>query len=132
MVSCNSPRASAQLDGFQVAFGAVEALRRSLACELGPHGIRVLTLQTGSVPKSLPEAIDGAQRKVIAEDIAGRTMLKRAAPLEDVGNVAAFAASDQAGALPATALNLAAGSVVDRLQARKSMVRADPEASAAW
>jgi 3-oxoacyl-[acyl-carrier protein] reductase len=32
-----------QLGGFQVAFGAVEALRRSLACELGSHGIRVLT-----------------------------------------------------------------------------------------
>jgi NAD(P)-dependent dehydrogenase (short-subunit alcohol dehydrogenase family) len=35
------------LGGFQVAFGAVESLRRSPACELGPHGIRVLTLQTG-------------------------------------------------------------------------------------
>jgi 3-oxoacyl-[acyl-carrier protein] reductase len=101
------------LGGFQVAFGAVESLRRSLACELGPHGIRVLTLQTGGVPESLPEAIDGAQRKAIADDIAGRTMLKRAATLEDVGNVAAFAASDHARALTATALNLTAGSVVN-------------------
>ena len=40
-------------------------------------------------------------------------MLKRAATLEDVGNVAAFAASDHARALTATALNITAGSVVN-------------------
>jgi enoyl-[acyl-carrier-protein] reductase (NADH) len=61
----------------------------------------------------LPEAIDQARRQAIAGDIAGRTMLKRAATLEDVGNVAAFAASDHARALTATALNLTAGSVVN-------------------
>jgi 3-oxoacyl-[acyl-carrier protein] reductase len=31
------------LGGLQVAFGVVEAFRRSLACELGAHGIRVIT-----------------------------------------------------------------------------------------
>jgi enoyl-[acyl-carrier-protein] reductase (NADH) len=35
------------LGGLQVAFQALEALGRNLACELGPHGIRVVTLQTG-------------------------------------------------------------------------------------
>ncbi|MEN3310235.1 MAG: 3-oxoacyl-[acyl-carrier protein] reductase, partial [Micromonosporaceae bacterium] len=44
--------------GLQVAFGAVESLRRNLACELGPHGIRVLTLQTGGIPESIPEDFD--------------------------------------------------------------------------
>ena len=32
------------LGGLQVAFSAMEALRRNLASELGPYGIRVVTL----------------------------------------------------------------------------------------
>jgi len=99
------------LGGFQVAFGAMEALRRSLACELGPHGIRVLTLQTAGIPETIPEGF--AEREPITKDIEGRTMLNRAASLEDIGNVAAFAASDHARSMTATALNITAGAVVD-------------------
>lgn len=99
------------LGGLQVAFGAIESLRRNLACELGPHGIRVVTLQTGGVPESMPGSFDG--REAIINDIEERTMLKRAATLEDVGNVAAFAASDHARTMTATALNITCGSVVD-------------------
>ncbi len=101
------------LGGLQVAFGAVEALRRSFASELGPHGVRVVTLQTGGIPESLPESIGADERRVITEGIEGATMLGRAATLEDVGNVAAFAASDAARSITATALNFTAGSVVD-------------------
>jgi 3-oxoacyl-[acyl-carrier protein] reductase len=99
------------LGGLQVAFGAMEALRRSLASELGPHGIRVVTLQTAGVPESLPAGFDEGQ--AITESIVGRTMLKRAATLDDVGNVAAFAASDHARTMPATALNITCGAEVD-------------------
>jgi 3-oxoacyl-[acyl-carrier protein] reductase len=99
------------LGGLQVAFGAVESFRRNLASELGPHGIRVLTLQTGGVPESLPQDFEGAED--IVRDIEGRTMLGRAATLDDVGNVAAFAASDLARSMTATALNITGGSVVD-------------------
>jgi 3-oxoacyl-[acyl-carrier protein] reductase len=99
------------LGGLQVAFGAIESLRKNLASELGPHGIRVVTLQTGGVPESIPESFDG--REAITKDIEDRTMLKRAATLDDVGNVAVFAASDHARTMTATALNLTCGSVVD-------------------
>lgn len=99
------------LGGLQVAFGAIESLRRNLACELGPHGIRVLTLQTGGVPESIPEGMPGLEP--IIEDIVGRTMLKRAATLADVGNVAAFAASDMARSMTATVLNITCGSEID-------------------
>lgn len=96
--------------GLQVAFGAVEALRRGLARELGPHGIRVLTLQTGGIPETLPE--DLAPRQAITDSIVAKTMLGRAATLADVGNVAAFAASDYARSMTATALNITCGAVV--------------------
>jgi NAD(P)-dependent dehydrogenase (short-subunit alcohol dehydrogenase family) len=99
------------LGGLQVGFGAIESLRRNLASELGPHGIRVVTLQTGGVPESIPASFD--RREAVAGEIEGRTMLERAATLEDVGNVAAFAASDQARTITASAINITCGSIVD-------------------
>src|SRR5829696_1726689 len=99
------------IGGFQVALNTIESLRRQLASELGGHGIRAVTLQTGGVPETIPESFDG--REGITEMIAGSTMLKRAATLEDVGNAAAFAASDHARTMTATALNISCGAIVD-------------------
>src|SRR5204863_9517958 len=56
-----------RLGGLQVAFGALESLRRALACELGPSGIRVVTLQTGGIPECIPEGMSG--RQAITDDI---------------------------------------------------------------
>lgn len=99
------------LGGLQVAFSAIESIRRSFASELGKHGLRFVSLQTGGIP----EAITGDPQfyEQIERETAGRTMLGRSATLEDVGNVAAFAASDYAGSLTATAINMTLGSVVD-------------------
>jgi 3-oxoacyl-[acyl-carrier protein] reductase len=105
------PLADYYLGGFQVALIAIESLRRQLASELGPHGIRAVTLQTGGVPETIPQSFDG--REAITEMIVGSTMLERAAMLDDVGNVAAFAASDHARTMTATALNISCGAIVD-------------------
>ena len=99
----------ANLGGLQVAFGALESLRGALACELGRYGVRVLTLQTGGVVETLPA--DFAGRQAIVDEIESITMLGRAASLADVGNVAAFAASDYARSMTSTALNITCGSV---------------------
>jgi len=99
----------AGVGGLQVAFGALESLRGALACELGPFGIRVLTLQTGGIVEALPA--DFAGRQAITDEIESRTMLGRGASLADVGNVAAFAASDYARSMTSTALNITCGSV---------------------
>jgi 3-oxoacyl-[acyl-carrier protein] reductase len=104
---------TANLGAFQVGFGAVEALRRSLAVELGQHGIRVLTLQTGGIPESNPDSYGEEFNRRLAEDTARRTMLNRAATLADVGAVACFAASDAARSLTGTQLNLTVGAVAD-------------------
>jgi 3-oxoacyl-[acyl-carrier protein] reductase len=105
------PLSDFYLGGFQVGLSAVDALRRQLAAELGPHGIRVLTIQSTGVPETIPQ--DSDNRDSITESIVSRTMLGRAATLEDVGNAAVFAASDHAAALTATALNLSCGAEVD-------------------
>jgi 3-oxoacyl-[acyl-carrier protein] reductase len=97
------------LGGLQVAFEAMEALRRNLASELGPHGIRVVTLQSGGVPETTRE--DWCE--AITQSFVETSMLKRVETLEDVGNVAAFAASDLARTMTATNLNITCGRVAD-------------------
>ena len=99
------------LGGTQVAFDAIETIRRQLAVELGPHGIRVVTLASGGVPESLPEGFEG--RNQIVEMIEGQTLLGRAATLEDVGNAAAFAASDWARSVTAAIVNVSCGALID-------------------
>ena len=99
------------LGGTQVAFDAIETMRRQLSVELGPHGIRVVTLSSGGVPESLPEGVEG--RDAIVELIEGQTLLGRAATLEDVGNTAVFAASDWARSMTAAIVNVSAGALVD-------------------
>jgi 3-oxoacyl-[acyl-carrier protein] reductase len=82
------------LGGLQVAFEAIESMRKQLSSELGRHGIRFVTLRSGGVPETIPDP-DDSMRKVI-QDLEDMTMLGRAATLEDVGHAAAFAASDRA------------------------------------
>ena len=97
------------LGGFQVALGAVDVLRRQLAVELGPHGIRVVTLHSGGVPETTRED----WREAITQSFIDLSMLKRVETLDDVGNVAAFAASDLARTMTATAINITCGRVAD-------------------
>jgi 3-oxoacyl-[acyl-carrier protein] reductase len=97
------------LGGFQVAMGAIDVLRRQLAVELGPHGIRVVTLQSGGVPETTRED----WREAITQSFIDTSMLKRVETLEDAGNVAAFAASDLARTMTATDINITAGRVAD-------------------
>ena len=107
----DGPQTLPGLGGFKVALDAIEGLRRQWACELGSHGIRVVTLKTGGIPESLPETEPG--RDEITAGIREATLLKRAATLADVGNVAAFVASDQARTLTATEVNISCGALMD-------------------
>ncbi len=99
------------LGSLQVAFHAVESMRRQLASELGPRGVRVLTLRSGGVPESMPAGMP--ERDIVAAGIEGSTLLGRAATLEDVGNVAAFVASDRARTMTAATVNVSAGALID-------------------
>jgi 3-oxoacyl-[acyl-carrier protein] reductase len=59
-------------------------------------------------------AIGGAVARAFAREgarvfLAGRTL----APLEDVGNVAAFAASDRARTMTAATVNISVGALID-------------------
>jgi 3-oxoacyl-[acyl-carrier protein] reductase len=107
----DGPQTPPGLGGFKIALDAIEGLRRQWAVELGPHGIRVVTLKTGGIPESIP-ATD-PEREEIINKLLPSTLLKRAATLADVGNVAAWVASDQARTLTATEVNISCGAIMD-------------------
>lgn len=105
------PQTLPGLGGFKVALDALEGLRRQWALELGRHGIRVVTLKTGGIPESISD--DFAEKAAITASIEQETLLGRAATLADVGNVAAFVASDRARTLTSTEVNISCGALVD-------------------
>lgn len=99
------------LGGFKVSLDAMESLRRQWAVEFGQHGIRAVTLKTGGIPESIDDSFP--QKEAITEAILKDTLLKRVATLSDVGNVAAFIASDLARTITATEINISCGALVD-------------------
>jgi 3-oxoacyl-[acyl-carrier protein] reductase len=107
----SGPSRDYYLGGTQVAFDAIETMRRQLSAELGPHGIRFVTLASGGVPDTLPQGFEG--RDQIVDMIEKQTLLGRAATLEDVGNAAAFAASDWARTMTAAIVNVSCGALID-------------------
>ena len=104
------------LGGFGIAGTAIEALTKLLAAELGPQGVRAVCLR----PEGIPESWEGASTEgwsapaaEIEAQIKARSVLGRATTLADVGNAAAFLASDRAAATTGTVFNLTGGTVVD-------------------
>jgi NAD(P)-dependent dehydrogenase (short-subunit alcohol dehydrogenase family) len=109
--------------GISAAFGAVEALTRALAVELGPAGVRVACLRTGGIPDSrtLQDAsemiaeIAGMKldREQFASSLAETTMLKANPSSADTARTAVLLASDSARMITGTVLNSSAGAVWD-------------------
>lgn len=86
-------------------------MQRQLPAGLGPHGVRAVTLRAGGIPESPPG--DVGAREEIETGIVSQTMLGRAATLRDVGEVAAFVASDRARSMTAATANISCGVLVD-------------------
>jgi 3-oxoacyl-[acyl-carrier protein] reductase len=106
--------------GTGVTFDAIESLSRQWASELGPRGIRVVWLQTTGLPEAISTTLelfpDYGTGKAMTRDeliswLEAQTMLRRLTSVAEVANAAAFLASDGAGAMTATGVNLSGGSV---------------------
>jgi 3-oxoacyl-[acyl-carrier protein] reductase len=104
-----------------VTFDAMESLCRQWARELGPSGVRVVWLHTTGIPDALhadrfPGYGTGTSmtRDQLVAWMQANTMLNRLTSLEDVGNVAAFLASDRASAMTASGVNVSVGSAPTR------------------
>jgi len=112
-----------EIGGTGVTFDAIESQCRQWARELGPHGVRVVWLQTTGLPEALADGIhpaygagpaDGMTRAELIAWMRRSTQLNRLTSLAELGDVAAFVASDHAAAMTATGVNLTCGHVPAR------------------
>jgi 3-oxoacyl-[acyl-carrier protein] reductase len=107
----SGPQTLPGLGGFKIALDAIEGLRRQWACEVSSHGIRIVTIKTGGIGESLPT--DFAGRDEIIAGLLQSAPMNRLATLADVGNVAAFVASDLAATMTDATVNISCGALVD-------------------
>jgi NAD(P)-dependent dehydrogenase (short-subunit alcohol dehydrogenase family) len=112
--------------GHGVSAAGKEAFSRLLAAELAPRNIRVIDIRphavidapdAGSYTKDLFKPPAAAAGQSVQEFLEGGlvpgTLLKRLPTLSEIAETAAFLASDRAGAMTGTVVNLSAGALVD-------------------
>jgi 3-oxoacyl-[acyl-carrier protein] reductase len=96
-----------RLGGSHVVWAALAGLCRQLAADLGPHGVRVSWLLSPGSPSD-----DREQAGQLDESTEG--LLPKHRPLySEVGQAAAFIASDGARTITAAEINLTGGAVID-------------------
>jgi NAD(P)-dependent dehydrogenase (short-subunit alcohol dehydrogenase family) len=113
--------------GHGVSAAGKEAFSRLLAAELAPANVRVIGIRphaivdapaAGSYTKDLFEPLAAAAGQSVQELLEGGgmvqgTLLKRLPTLAEIAETAAFLASDHAGAMTGTVVNLSGGALVD-------------------
>ena len=107
--------------GMGPAWAAMEGFSRNLSAEFGPRGIRSICLRSTGIPET--DTIDvvfglharalGITREQFQSAIEAMTHRRRSTTLAELGNVAAFMASDRASAMTGTVANLTGGVIVD-------------------
>lgn len=96
-----------EMGGFNLACAGIEALVRGLAGEVGRHGVRVVGIRPNFTPETM-EITDAEVPQLVRDTLLGR--LPR---LAEVGDTAAYLASDAAGAITGVTLNLSCGAIID-------------------
>ncbi len=100
------------------ADAALDTFVRNLAQEIGPRGVRVVGIWTAGVPETLSPAKLGMVNKALADEAAfqgvldqldNMRMLRRSPRLAQVADATVFLASDAAGAITGTWLNVTSG-----------------------
>jgi 3-oxoacyl-[acyl-carrier protein] reductase len=129
IIGLSSPMArtaTALTGSFTMASAAVELFLRQLAAEQGPTGVRAVCLRLNGIPETATKLgsstektwRDAAERlgvsfEELLEGVGQGSPLQRPLTVREVADVAAFVASDAAGALTATVLNVTGGAIVD-------------------
>lgn len=103
------------------AFGAMEALVRCLATDLGPAGVRVIGIRSGPMveTRTIQQGIEragnamGVAKAQIISQFEQAALLKRTSTAADMARVAAFLASDGAQAITGELVNASSGRIID-------------------
>lgn len=110
---------SPMMGGTGPADAATDAFIRNLASEIGPRGVRVLGIWTAGLPETLSrerlapymggQELDEEAFQGILENLDRMRMTRRSPLLSEVAATAAFLASDRAGAITGTFVNVTSG-----------------------
>lgn len=121
LTSGSSRVGAPMMGGTGPADASIEVFMRNLAIETGRDGVRVVGIHTAGVPETFePSELDsnvarkesGLSPEQIDEAIGQRAALGHAPRLQQVADTAAFLASDQAGGITGTIVNVTAGLVL--------------------
>jgi len=102
--STSGYRGRANATAYSAAKAAVLNLTRSIASQLGPHGIRVNTVTPNKVGSPVGEDVEPADRE-------RNNLLGRGATPDDIANAVVFMASGQAGFVTAADLLVDGGAL---------------------
>lgn len=119
LTSGSSQGTNPMMGGTGPADAATETFLRYLAKEIGPRGVRVVGMWTAGVPETfgLSDDTNATRRSSgmgpadIERMLGPMTMLGRAPSLAQVAETAAFLASDRAGGVTGTLVNVTCGLV---------------------
>lgn len=121
LTSGSSRVGAPMMGGTGPADASIEVFLRNLAIEAGRDGVRVVGIHTAGVPETFePSELDsnrarkesGLTPEQIDQAIGQRAALGHAPRLQQVADTAAFLASDQAGGITGTIVNVTAGLVL--------------------
>ena len=113
-----SAKGSPMMGGTGPADAATDTFVRNLAAEIGPRGVRVLGIWTAGLPETFSKeslaAVDSrfqdeAALQGLIESLDRMRMTRRSPRLEEVAATAAFLASEKAGAITGTFVNVTSG-----------------------
>jgi NAD(P)-dependent dehydrogenase (short-subunit alcohol dehydrogenase family) len=113
-----SANGSPMMGGTGPADAATDTFIRNLAAEVGPQGVRVVGIWTAGLPETFTReklvAVDSrfqdeAAFKGLIENLDQMRMTRRSPRLSEVAATAAFLASERAGAITGTFVNVTSG-----------------------
>jgi NAD(P)-dependent dehydrogenase (short-subunit alcohol dehydrogenase family) len=114
-----SANGSPMMGGTGPADAATDTFIRNLAIEIGPQGVRVLGIWTAGLPETMTreklapytggQLMDEAAFRGLIENLDQMRMTRRSPLLSEVAATATFLASDKAGAITGTFVNVTSG-----------------------
>jgi 3-oxoacyl-[acyl-carrier protein] reductase len=118
-IATTARRVVPNVGGTGVTFDTMESLCRQWAAELGPHGVRVVWLLTTGLPEAMAPTnvvvtdsgwwTPSVPRDEVIALMRSESMLDRLTTLAELGEVAAFMASDRASGVTASVANVSCG-----------------------